>query len=205
MPHRVCSTLARFDLIRVPLPAARTTAKMFGGVIYLGHGLLMAPWIWSHCTAAGWGGRIRTCDPGTKTRCLATWPRPNVVSRRRDYTGGALTYQVPRLRLCAAKGVASGAGLQPWLRAGGSLKPQARSGPESTPGANLSAPALDSRVHKMDEPVVVPRPEDSVPAAQSLAPQDEHDLALRERLGLVGSLIPDPLPYGAFGAALDGR
>ncbi len=25
----------------------------------------------------GWGGRIRTCDPGTKTRCLATWPRPN--------------------------------------------------------------------------------------------------------------------------------
>src|SRR3954451_11935295 len=25
----------------------------------------------------GWGGRIRTCDHGTKTRCLTTWPRPN--------------------------------------------------------------------------------------------------------------------------------
>src|SRR5215212_4595579 len=30
----------------------------------------------------GWGGRIRTCDPGTKTRCLATWPRPSTGSCR---------------------------------------------------------------------------------------------------------------------------
>src|SRR5829696_5890285 len=30
----------------------------------------------------GWGGRIRTCDPGTKTRCLATWPRPSTGTRR---------------------------------------------------------------------------------------------------------------------------
>ena len=30
----------------------------------------------------GWGGRIRTCDPGTKTRCLATWPRPSTGSNR---------------------------------------------------------------------------------------------------------------------------
>lgn len=24
----------------------------------------------------GWGGRIRTHGPGTKTRCLTTWPHP---------------------------------------------------------------------------------------------------------------------------------
>src|SRR5215212_1034697 len=42
---------------------------------------------------AGWGGRIRTCDPGTKTRCLATWLRPSIASRRRDYTGAYLNRQ----------------------------------------------------------------------------------------------------------------
>jgi hypothetical protein len=45
--------------------------------------------------ATGWGGRIRTCDPGTKTRCLATWPRPSIALRQpRDYTGAGLSRQV---------------------------------------------------------------------------------------------------------------
>ena len=30
----------------------------------------------------GWGGRIRTSDHGTKTRCLATWPRPTGAPNR---------------------------------------------------------------------------------------------------------------------------
>src|SRR5215203_638668 len=40
-------------------------------------------------TSTGWGGRIRTCDPGTKTQCLAAWLRPKVrttllvISQRR--------------------------------------------------------------------------------------------------------------------------
>jgi hypothetical protein len=29
-------------------------------------------------TNAGWGGRIRTYDHGTKTRCLAAWPLPSL-------------------------------------------------------------------------------------------------------------------------------
>src|SRR5918994_3377105 len=33
-------------------------------------------------TLLGWGGRLRTFDPGTKTRCLATWPRPSTGPRR---------------------------------------------------------------------------------------------------------------------------
>lgn len=28
-------------------------------------------------SVAGWGGRIRTSDAGTKNRCLAAWLRPN--------------------------------------------------------------------------------------------------------------------------------
>src|SRR5918995_3110393 len=42
-------------------------------------------------TLLGWGGRIRTCDPGTKTRCLATWPRPSTA--RADYTGAPFRRQ----------------------------------------------------------------------------------------------------------------
>ena len=37
--------------------------------------------------ASGWGARIRTWDPGIKTRCLAAWPRPNLPARE----GGKLS------------------------------------------------------------------------------------------------------------------
>src|SRR5918997_3719237 len=74
-PHKVCSTFARLDFILVPLPAARTTAKI-GELSDIG--CVALPSLASPASRAlgGWGGRIRTCDPGTKTRCLATWPRP---------------------------------------------------------------------------------------------------------------------------------
>src|ERR671928_2056664 len=104
----VCSTLARLDLIRVPLPAARTAAKIgtswcsntgFYDSYPLRH---PCPRGWAPDTT-GWGGRIRTCDPGTKTRCLATWPRPiadapplvlNDARNACDYTGALLSRQL---------------------------------------------------------------------------------------------------------------
>ena len=56
----------------------------------------------------GWGGRIRTCDPGTKTRCLATWLRPitdalalgyrKTARNFRDYTEASAGYQQRGLR-----------------------------------------------------------------------------------------------------------
>src|SRR5215207_8261289 len=49
-------------------------------------------------TPAGWGGRIRTCDPGTKTRCLATWPRPNAavpILHRRNARNAQRLYRTP--------------------------------------------------------------------------------------------------------------
>src|SRR5215211_8515045 len=81
-PHRVCRTFARLDFILVPLPAAKITAKIGELSDMYPHHSYRSSTRRSPAALLGWGGRIRTCDPGTKTRCLATWLRPSTGPRR---------------------------------------------------------------------------------------------------------------------------
>src|SRR5215211_1258304 len=93
-PHRVCRTFARLDFILVPLPAAKITAKI-GELsdMYPHHSYRSSPRR-SPAALLGCGGRIRTCDPGTKTRCLATWLRPS-TGPRRLYRNACMPVAIP--------------------------------------------------------------------------------------------------------------
>src|SRR5215210_5410892 len=90
-PQSVCNTFARFDFIRVPLPAARTTAKIGGRVppsFIASYGLLRI--------ADGLGrqdSNLRSRDQNPVPCHLATPQYLVLRPRRRDYTGADLSRQ----------------------------------------------------------------------------------------------------------------
>src|SRR5215204_1569045 len=91
-PHRVCRTFARLDFILVPLPAARTTAKIGELSVMYPHHSYRSPVRRSRATppSAGAAG-FEPAIPGPKPGALPLGHAP--VQARADYTGAPFRRQ----------------------------------------------------------------------------------------------------------------